>query len=52
MLQISYPDAIVTTILPISVCLSTLQEMALKPPLYGTLCGTGTTRSHRIKINL
>ncbi|KAL0973689.1 hypothetical protein UPYG_G00209600 [Umbra pygmaea] len=30
----------------------TRQETALKPPLYGTLCGTGTTRSHRIKINL
>lgn len=38
--------------LPISVCLSIFQETALKPPHYGTLCGTGTARSHRIKINL
>ncbi|MBN3275785.1 PC11X protein, partial [Polyodon spathula] len=30
----------------------TRQETALKPPLYGTLYGTGTARSHRIKINL
>ncbi|KAJ8282107.1 hypothetical protein COCON_G00046260 [Conger conger] len=30
----------------------TRQETALKPPLYGTLCGAGTARSHRIKINL
>ncbi|KAK5864741.1 hypothetical protein PBY51_015959 [Eleginops maclovinus] len=32
--------------------ISTRQETALKPPHYGTLCGTGTARSHRIKINL
>ncbi|KAM6953553.1 protocadherin-11 X-linked isoform 2-T2 [Aplochiton taeniatus] len=32
--------------------IATRQETALKPPHYGTLCGTGTTRSHRIKINL
>lgn len=38
--------------LPISVCLSIFQETALKPSHYGTLCGTGTARSHRIKINL
>ncbi|XP_066570882.1 protocadherin-11 X-linked isoform X2 [Amia ocellicauda] len=30
----------------------TRQETSLKPPLYGTLYGTGTARSHRIKINL
>ncbi|XP_021438929.2 protocadherin-11 X-linked isoform X2 [Oncorhynchus mykiss] len=30
----------------------TRQETALKPPLYGTLCGSGTSRCHRIKINL
>ncbi|KAI4819510.1 hypothetical protein KUCAC02_004755 [Chaenocephalus aceratus] len=32
--------------------ISTRQETSLKPPHYGTLCGTGTARSHRIKINL
>ncbi|XP_031645391.1 protocadherin-11 X-linked isoform X2 [Oncorhynchus kisutch] len=30
----------------------TRQETALKPPLYDTLCGSGTSRCHRIKINL
>ncbi|XP_030224749.1 protocadherin-11 X-linked isoform X2 [Gadus morhua] len=30
--------------------ITTRQETALKPPHYGTLCGTA--RSHRIKINL
>ncbi|XP_014068749.1 protocadherin-11 X-linked isoform X3 [Salmo salar] len=30
----------------------TRQETVLKPPLYDTLCGSGTTRCHRIKINL
>ncbi|KAK7922401.1 hypothetical protein WMY93_009303 [Mugilogobius chulae] len=32
--------------------ITTRQETALKPSHYGTLCGTGTARSHRIKINL
>ncbi|XP_064811505.1 protocadherin-11 X-linked-like isoform X2 [Oncorhynchus masou masou] len=30
----------------------TRQETALNPPLYDTLCGSGTSRCHRIKINL